>query len=235
MKRKFCVRITAISIIMLCCIFLFISTSFAALINGGFETGDFSGWTVGGVNGGSGVAVDGAAIPGVTYSGFLPSLVNVRSGEYAAYGVAASTYSEYLSLSQQVVFLPGLCEVGFYMGHDEQGEFGIDSAIQDGELAIFINGSHFEFTTRYPANNFPIGSNPSDMYKFSTLFDSIGGTAALEFRFSGSGGARAGFSVDDIFATNTTSSAPVPEPSTILLLGFGLAGLAGVARKKMKK
>lgn len=30
------------------------------------------------------------------------------------------------------------------------------------------------------------------------------------------------------------STSPVPEPSTMLLLGFGLIGLAGIARKKMK-
>ena len=56
------------------------------LVNPGFETGDFSGWTVGGNSMNTGVASDGTPI-----SGFDPpfawNYVNVRSGDYAGYAL----------------------------------------------------------------------------------------------------------------------------------------------------
>ena len=41
--------------------------------------------------------------------------------------------------------------------------------------------------------------------------------------------------VDNVEITGTPAVPPVPEPSTMLLLGFGLIGLAGITRKKRKK
>lgn len=108
----------------------------AALVNAGFETGDFTGWTVGGPNGASGVDVDGTLVP---EGEFRPAFVNVRSGSYAAFGATAAANSEYLSLSQTVNLAAGDHVAGFWMGHDDSSMIGIDFAIALGSLAIYVD------------------------------------------------------------------------------------------------
>lgn len=220
-------RLMALAFLALC---LMSSAAHAALVNGGFESGDFTGWTVANVGGAApGVDVDGALIPG-TVSPFPPAHVNVRSGSFAAYAVVANTNGEYLSLSQSVgIAVAGTYVAGFFMGNDSSSSFGIDSAIAAEHLAIFVDGASIGFDTRSPGNNFTTGTTPADMAEFSADAFFSAGLHTVEFGISGSGTSRAGISVDDFFL-DAPDGPKVPAPAALLLLGMGLAG-AGLARR----
>ena len=82
-------------------------------------------------------------------------------------------------------------------------------------------------------------SFPTDPFALWTGTDGSAGTGigggedfgqvAVSFQQLGSGGGQS-----DLLASNWTSQ-PVPEPGTIVLMGLGLVGLAGVGRKKLFK
>jgi len=211
-------------LILMCGYSLSIGSASASFVNGGFETGDFTGWVVGGLNGGSAVGTDGTAIAATDF----PAYINTHSGNYAASTAVAHTYREYLSLTQSVYFLTGNSDIRFFMGNDSQNIFGIDAAIRYGNLGIYLDGIVQSFEQTSLSANFPVGSDPSDMLLFNSLINTTPGVHTIEFRFSGSGTSRSGISIDDISATNIS---PIPIPAAIWLTGSGLLALISFSRK----
>ena len=205
------------------------------LTNPGFETGSFAGWTVGGQNGGYGVATDGTALPVTSAIDgspdlYFPSRQNVHSGDFAAYGITAGDsqvgFREYVSFSQSLSLAPGKYELGFYLGTDNTpGGTGLTEALVSGRLGIYVDGHHVPFAT-LPPFNFPGGSGSMNFVLCSAEVSLAAGPHNFGFHLSGSGTGRAGMSMDDAFV------AAVPEPGTVGLLLLGGAVLVFVQRRR---
>jgi hypothetical protein len=172
----------------------------AQLVNPGFETGDATGWTVSITGPATGVGEDGDSIP---YADNPPAYVNVKSGSYAAWAAVGNHRDEFLSLSQSIDFLEGEYSIGFFLGLDQAIGTGIETAIGDDRLGIFVDGQNIGFDVREAGfvNKFPNGSTPADIYEFSAVTNLSAGPHTIEHKISGSGIARAAFSVDDLFVT----------------------------------
>ncbi len=213
--------ILAVSLLMLVAASPVFAAPINLLVNPGFETGDFSGWTVGGNSIQVGVATDGTSIPSAD-SPFPPNFQNVRSGQFAGNALVKTIESgpvqeenpvERITLSQTIFVSPNtLFEVGFWLGNDSNSPFGM--LIDDDHTQIFVDGSGLLGSDMI----IDPGSGPGDFNLFSTTFDTgLRTEVTVEFAINGSGTARVGVSFDDFFL--------VPEPSSAALLLIGIAGL----------
>ena len=202
------------------------------LVNPGFETGDFTGWTVGGNSPQFGVTTDGTPIPNVSPV-FAPTFQNVRSGDFAANALvknALSTSGEIwrIVLTQNVAVLPNRdYVVGFWLGADTAVGFAL--FVNDQHTQVFIDGLGV-LVSPPPGGfvGFPEGDGPEDFKRFTNVFNS-GSRTSIEVAFALNGGTRnaPAMSFDDFFVAEPEF---VPEPGTLSLLALGLA-TAGLRRR----
>lgn len=116
------------------------------LTNPGFETGDFTGWTITQNSPNYGVATNGTLIDGTSQI-FGPFTVLVRSGNYATYSILCNGYcyngqSIYVNYTQNVTLTPGqIYTASYWFGN------GYNQPIsQWGE--IDLNGQAIRLTTQ---------------------------------------------------------------------------------------
>ena len=196
--------------------------------NPGFETGDFSGWTAGGAAT-SGVATAGTPL---APTAFPPNVVDVHSGDFAAYGIVRGFDPVPFILTQTISVTPGTdYNIGFFFTNDSSSVIGY--SIDPFHTEIFVNG-----VALLPPGNHIVCPDcllRSDTVPWNLLaatWNSGANTSAtIAIQLVASGPGFVGLSVDDTFVEPAVDA---PEPSAFALMAGSLA-VFGFWRRRFRK
>ena len=187
------------------------------IVNGGFETGDFTGWTVS-----NAVVYDGSGNQDYWDAGVLNN-GSAHAGNYEAYlGKAVNLTGGSLldpgTISQSFATTKGQAyTISFYVAND--GGVALPGYNQNGT-------SLFQALWNGNITNPNLVDSPAFGYTlYSYTGIATGDTSTISFAFQHD---TSTFRLDDVSATSA-----VPIPGAVWLFGSGLIGLIGLKRKSL--
>ncbi len=187
------------------------------LVNGGFETGDFTGWTVTGV---ANVCDGPTEFCGNPFEGNFS--VNLNSGESAASAVISQTFATDPGTTYAVTFAYGIMD--FVGGSAQQLQV---------EVISTLAGNHdlLNQTVTSPPSIDPGGAfNAQVNYQLFT-FSFVADDTSATLQFTDVAGNPSG-SIDG--KLDAASVDPVPEPGTMALIAAGLACVVGRLKRAVR-
>jgi len=148
-------------------------------------------------------------------------------------GISAASYLTEIDFNGNILFSGNVGTISFGTGNFV-GTFLGGGTFNGGLFDIDVNG----FGTVLFANNFSgtWTKISNDLYKlvgtFSATVDGLHltGVSTQLFELENEDGR---LSFDELKGTTCITTAPVPEPGTLTLLGTGLLSLAGIVRRKL--